>query len=97
VETGPVVHGGAHERWQDLPAMRAPDQPDRLQPRAAELLPRLPALRRQTPRGFPPFGSGSLPRRPAGPSVSRPVNPRLLRWVAGAGQVAPQSPRPTPG
>ena len=77
--------------------MRAPDQPDRLQPRAAELLPGLPALRRQTRGGFPPFGSGSLPRRPTGPSVSRPVNPRLLRVVSGPGQVARNAPQQTLG
>src|SRR5438128_11181508 len=77
--------------------MRAPDQPDRLQPRAAELLPGLPTLRRQTPGGFPPFGSGSLPRRLPGPAYPALSTPRLLRVVTGAGQVARDAPQQTLG
>src|SRR5205814_7443720 len=44
VEAGPLLHGRAYEGGQDVPAVRAPDQPARLQPRAIELLPGLPAL-----------------------------------------------------
>ncbi len=44
VEAGPVVHVGAYERRQDVPPLRASDQPARIEPGAAQLLPGLPAL-----------------------------------------------------
>jgi len=48
VEAGSVLHVGAHERGQDVSAVRTSDQPAGLESRAAELLPGLPALNRQT-------------------------------------------------
>src|SRR5207247_9061763 len=64
VKARSVVHGGAYERWEDLPAVRPPDQPARLQPRALELLPGLPALGRPTLAG-PPSSRGGRGPSPA--------------------------------
>src|SRR5260370_38199925 len=48
VEAGSVVHGGAHEGWTDLPAVRAPDPSVGVEPGAFEFLPGLPPLSGQT-------------------------------------------------
>ncbi|TME66072.1 MAG: hypothetical protein E6I50_10875, partial [Chloroflexi bacterium] len=72
VEAGPEIHGGACEGRANVSAMRAPDQPAGHQPRATELLPRLPALISLSPPGERARERGDQRRT----SLRRPPSPR---------------------
>src|SRR5207245_4824630 len=98
VEAGPLVHGRAHERWKDLPAVRAPDQPAGFEPRAAELLPGLPALndsvRFARNRPFESRERSLLRKRHVIPPVRRGVRPGSPRRSPAGVAKRPRSRRP---
>src|SRR5207253_2491504 len=102
VEAGSNLHVGAHERRENLPPVRAPDQPAGLQPGTAELLPRLPALGlsavSRVCRHWRDCGPILIPPLPATAGLIRPLRgPVLKRALRLLRPVARSRPGQVPG